>query len=69
MTTTTLGGVRSNFGVAPRVLSDLFYNKIIDDDGCTLIGRTRLIPITFLPKIEAALRERGKLPASQAEVK
>ncbi len=51
-------------GVAPRVISDLFYARRLDDRRCPIVGGRRLIPPDYLGEVEAALRAAGHLPAS-----
>lgn len=55
------------YGIPPKVLSDLFYQRHLDDSVCPVIAGRRLIPASYLPEIEAALRERGyAIPAEVA---
>ena len=48
-------------GVAPRVISDLFYARRLDDGRCPIIGGRRLIPSDYVPEVERVLREAGHL--------
>jgi hypothetical protein len=57
----SLSDVARRFGIAPRVLSDLFYQRKLDDARRVVIGSQRLIPANYLPEIEAVLREAGKI--------
>jgi hypothetical protein len=50
-------------GARPKDISDLFYQRRLDDRRCPIVGGRRLIPIDYLPEIEAALRKAGRLPA------
>jgi hypothetical protein len=50
-------------GVPPRAISDLFYARRLDDRRCPIVGGRRLIPVDYLPEVEAALRQAGRLPA------
>ena len=45
--------------VCPRGISDLFYSRQLRDDLCPIVGGRRLIPISYLPLIEMALRRHG----------
>jgi hypothetical protein len=54
-------------GVPPRVISDLFYARRLDDRRCPIVAGRRLIPSDYLPEIEAILRSAGHLP-QQVEV-
>ena len=49
--------------VAPHVITNLFYKRHLDDEACPVIGRMRLIPESYLPTIEAVLRDRGFISA------
>lgn len=51
--------------VRPRDISTLFYERIVRDDLCPIIGGRRLIPESYLGVIESALRRRGCLPKSR----
>jgi hypothetical protein len=57
--------VARRFGVRPRVISDLFYDRILDDSACPIIAGRRCIPEEYIPEVESKLRERG-LIASEA---
>jgi hypothetical protein len=46
--------------IAPRVLSDAFYNRLLNEDFALLIAGRRVIPENNLPAILAALRRAGK---------
>ena len=46
--------------IAPRILSDLFYQRRLDDARCPIVGGCRLIPVDYLPEIKAVLREMAK---------
>ena len=45
----------------PKDISDLFYQRKLDDSRCPVIGGRRLIPEDYVPHIEATLRELGLL--------
>ncbi len=42
----------------PRDISDLFYQRLVSDECCPIVGGRRIIPGDFVPVIEAALRQR-----------
>jgi hypothetical protein len=52
-------------GVRPKDISDLFYQRKLDDTICPVVGGRRLIPEDYVPEIVAALRAAGRLPALQ----
>jgi hypothetical protein len=68
MSVFTVSTLARRYGVAPRKISDLFYSREIDDQACPIVAGRRLIPADFVPKIEAALRERGLLLQPQEAV-
>ncbi len=57
----TVSDVGRRYGVPPRVISDLFYARKLDDRRCPIVGGRRLIPEDYLPEIESALRAAGHL--------
>jgi hypothetical protein len=56
--------VARQLGVPPREISDLFYQRKLDDARCPIMGGRRLIPGDYVPAIEAALRAAGRLSES-----
>jgi hypothetical protein len=38
----------------------LFYQRVLDDDRCPIVGGRRLIPAEYLPTIRAALVKAGR---------
>jgi hypothetical protein len=53
-------------GARPKDISDLFYQRRLDDYRCPVIGGRRLIPPDYIPEIESALRQAGRLSAEGA---
>jgi hypothetical protein len=53
--------IARRFKIAPRVLSDLFYQRELDDNRCPNVGGRRIIPADYLPEIETVLREIGAI--------
>jgi hypothetical protein len=49
-------------GARPKDISDLFYQRRLDDVRCPIVGGRRLIPEDYVPVVEAALRAAGRLP-------
>jgi hypothetical protein len=54
--------VARRYSVPPRVISDLFYARRLDDRVCPIVSGRRLIPRHYLPQLEAVLRDAGHLP-------
>jgi hypothetical protein len=52
--------------VSPKVLTDLYYRRVLDDVYCPIVGGRRLIPADYLPVLARVLRSRGLLPDEQA---
>lgn len=59
-------GVRFRVVVRPRVISDLFYGRMLDDARCPILCGRRMIPADYIPTIIAALRDRGLIPDQEA---
>lgn len=53
--------VARHLGARPKDISDLFYQRKLDDNRCPIIGGRRLIPEDYLDVIGAALRDLGRL--------
>jgi hypothetical protein len=53
--------VARQIGARPKDISDLFYQRRLDDERCPIVGGRRLIPVDYVPVIEATLRELGRL--------
>jgi hypothetical protein len=56
----TVSDVARRFGIRPRDISDLFYQRRLSDECCPVVGNRRLIPADYLPVIEAAVRGRAQ---------
>jgi hypothetical protein len=52
----TVSEVARQMGVPPRVISDLFYRRRLDDARCPILGGRRLIPSDYLSEVERVLR-------------
>ena len=61
----TVSEVARPCGVLPRVISDLFYSRRLDDARCPIIGGRRLIPEDYISEIKEVLRELGHLPTEE----
>lgn len=53
------------YGIPPRVISDLFYARILNDQLCPVVGGRRLIPGPYVGEIERLLRERGLIRSAE----
>jgi hypothetical protein len=58
--------VARQIGARPKDISDLFYQRKLDDKRCPIVGGRRLIPDDYLPVIEATLRDLGRLEVTHA---
>jgi hypothetical protein len=47
-------------GCRPRDVSDLLYWEEVHRNFCPLVGKQRLIPVTYLPAIVRSLKRRGR---------
>lgn len=56
-------------GLPPRLLSDLFYQRVLDDARCPIVAGRRIIPEDYVPEIVKVLRERGLINSSEREHK
>lgn len=65
----TVGEIARPRGIAPRIISDLFYSHHLDNSRCPVVGGRRIIPDEYVPEIEAVLRERGLLKRETASCK
>ena len=61
MELTSISEIARRLGIPPRLISDLFYARKLDERRCPLVGNRRVIPLDYLPEIEAALRKAGYL--------
>jgi hypothetical protein len=59
----TVSEIGRRYNLPPRVISDLFYARRLDDRRCPIVGGRRLIPADYVPYIETILRELGLLEA------
>ena len=54
-------------GVAPKVLSDLLYQRVLSIEVCPLVAGRRLIPRDYLSTVREILRTRQSLPIDSAD--
>jgi hypothetical protein len=57
----TVSEVARERGLAPRIISDLFYARKLDDSRCPIMGGRRMIPFDYLPELDLVLHEAGLL--------
>jgi hypothetical protein len=57
----TISELARERGIPPRKISDLFYSRKLDDSLCPLIGGRRLIPLEYVPLLDAVLQQAGVL--------
>lgn len=53
----TVSEVARQVGARPRDISDLFYQRLLSDEKCPIIGGRRIIPPDYLPVITATLHD------------
>lgn len=56
------------WNIRPSIISTLFYTRILSDETCPIESGRRLIPASYVPTVEAALRERGLIKAAAEAV-
>ena len=61
--------VARQLGVAPRMISDLFYQRVLNDVICPVMGGRRIIPDHYVIEIERILRERHLVDISPEHAK
>lgn len=66
MSVLSVSQVARQIGVSPRVISDAFYRRWLDDSVAPVMGRQRVIPAWYVATIERVLRERGVIEADEA---
>jgi hypothetical protein len=58
--------VARRIGARPKDISDLFYLRKLSDEQCPIVGGRRMIPEAYIPTIERALRDAGRLQPQEA---
>lgn len=51
----TVSDVARRLGVNPRLISDLLYQRKLDESRCSVVGGRRLIPEDYVPEIAKVL--------------
>lgn len=54
-------------GARPKDISDLLYQRRLDDMRCPIVAGRRLIPEDYLAIVQATLQRVGRLPADRKE--
>lgn len=52
--------VARRLGARPKDISDLFYQRRLDDRRCPIVAGRRLIPEDYVPQVEDLLRRLGR---------
>lgn len=65
---TNASEIARKHGIAPRLISDLFYARKLDDRKCTIVGGRRMIPLEYVPEVERVLRDAGYIAQEVAHV-
>lgn len=60
----SISEVADRYGIAPTVLSNLFYRRQLNDAVCPRIAGRRAIPESYLFALECALRRAGHLKSA-----
>jgi hypothetical protein len=60
--------VARRLNARPKDISDLFYQRKLEDTRCPIVGGRRLIPEDYVPAIEVILRDLGRLPPGPSEL-
>jgi hypothetical protein len=55
--------VARRLGARPKDISDLFYQRKLDDNRCPVVGGRRLIPEDYVSVVETVLRSHGLVQA------
>lgn len=59
MDVVSVGDVARILNVRPSRITQCFYERLLRDDICPIVGGRRLIPRSYVPLISAALRRKG----------
>ena len=59
--------VARRIGARPKDISDLFYQRKLDDQRCPIVAGRRLIPDDYVPLVETTLRSLKRLLAVCAD--
>ena len=52
--------VARRIGARPKDISDLFYQRRLDDQRCPVVAGRRLIPEDYIPTVAVRLRDCGR---------
>ncbi|MDZ4685012.1 MAG: hypothetical protein SH850_07970 [Planctomycetaceae bacterium] len=52
--------------IAPRIISDLFYSRHLNDAECPIVNGRRIIPREYVGEVERVLRDRGIIGKREA---
>ena len=60
----SISELADRFGCPPKAICDLFFRRVLDPTQCIVKSGRKLIPETYVPQVERALRRGGKVHAS-----
>ena len=66
MSVMSVSDAAREIGCKPRAISDLLYDRALDDTLFPIVSGRRVIPRDALPLIRLALKKRGRLPNEDA---
>ena len=63
----SVSNVARKLGVAPKLISDLFYTRVLNDDKAPVLSGRRVIPESYVETIREELIKRGKLNGASSD--
>lgn len=55
----SISELADEIGCPPKMISDLFFRRVLDPSRCTIKAGRRLIPEDYVTHVKRALRQRG----------
>jgi hypothetical protein len=56
-----ISDVARKFGIPPKVISQLFYERRLNEEVCPIVNGRRRIPASYVDIIAMVLRRHGKI--------
>jgi hypothetical protein len=56
----SISELADRYGVTPKAISDLFFRRALDPSCCMVKAGRKLIPESYLPTVERALRRTSQ---------